>query len=61
VDDVVALRIKLRLARFRIEGASPHGPEWEAASEQVAELERNLAALEDASAEPDDTAREPPA
>jgi len=62
VDDKVAtLRIKLRLARFRLEGESPHGPAWEAASEQVARLERDLEELEDRSVEPDSIAREPSA
>ncbi|MHB8398039.1 MAG: hypothetical protein ACYDCI_03800 [Candidatus Limnocylindrales bacterium] len=55
-DDATRIRIRLRLARFRLDGASFHGPEWEAASEQVESIERELAAIERASAAPTDAA-----
>ena len=60
-DDPAALRTRLRIARSRLDEASPHGPDWEAASEQVAELELAVAAFELARSEQDDDAREAPA
>jgi hypothetical protein len=45
-DDETRLRVELRLARFRLEGISPDGPELEVAAGEVAALDRDLAALE---------------
>lgn len=38
-DETTRLQIRLRLARFRLDGASLHGPEWEAAAGEVEALE----------------------
>lgn len=45
-DEAARRRIELRLARFRLEEASPDGPEVKAAALEVEALERGLASLE---------------
>jgi uncharacterized membrane protein YccC len=44
VDDLDELRQRMQRARWRLRSAAQGGPEWDAASEHVEEIERNLRA-----------------
>lgn len=41
-DGTADLEQRLRMARRRLAAAAPHGPEWDAATEAVLELESRL-------------------
>jgi hypothetical protein len=45
-DDVVTLQKRLDKARRRVDDDVPYSPDWDAATELVAELERRLAMAE---------------
>ncbi len=56
-DEATRLHIELRLARFRLEGANPDGPEHDAAAADIAALTAALLSLAETTPGPADPVR----